>query len=87
MALFTPGQIRPYPGPGLAFSSFDHLATLLGTHLGRRGAGVELHRVELPVHEVEPGVDGPAVDGAQDLLLGRRPLPAPGAQRLVEALE
>ncbi len=53
----------------------------------RGGAGVELDRVELAVHEVEAGVDGAAVDRAQDLLLGGGPLAPAGAQGLVEALE
>jgi hypothetical protein len=53
----------------------------------RGGAWVELYCVELSVHEVESGVNRAPVDGAQDLLLRRGPLPAPGAQSLVETLE
>ena len=36
--------------------------------LSGRGGGVELHRVELAVHEVEPRVDRPTVYGTQYLL-------------------
>ena len=48
--------------------------------LVRDGAGVELHSVKPPVHEVEHGVDRAPVDSAEDLLLARLPpLAPPGA--------
>lgn len=43
--------------------------------------------MELAVHEVEPGINGTPVDGAEDLLLRRGPLAPPGAKGLVETLK
>ncbi len=62
-------------------TSWTHL-----TYLSSSGAGVELDCVKLSVHEVEPRVDGPTVDSAEDLLFRRWPLSSACTQRLVEAL-
>jgi hypothetical protein len=41
---------------------------------------------KMPV-KLKPGIDGPSVDGTEDLLLGWGPLAPPGTQGLVETLK
>lgn len=56
-------------------------------HVLSRGRRVELDRVVLSVHEMEPSVYQPPVDGAQYLFSRRRPLSPPGALSFGHALQ
>lgn len=55
-------------------------------HFPGRRTRMELHRMVLPIHEVEPRVDRSSIDRTHDLLPTRRPLPSTGALGLEETL-
>ena len=43
--------------------------------------------MKLSVHEMEPCIDGPSVNGTQNLLFRRRPLSSSGAEGFVKTLK
>ena len=43
--------------------------------------------MELSVHEMETCIDGPSVNGTQNLLFRRRPLSSSGAEGFVKTLK